>query len=636
MLDKLLLHREESIGINIDGGTPKFIGAVSQESANEFIAKKKHNFSEDEQVSTLLLHGKYSHRLMLEAFRFAGIHEVNSLSFPQLLELLVTVKYENQYLWEVIFDTAEDVIEPLKSKSKFHEENLNPDYYNFSSRFPFVFKSLIVCFGQHIGLPNLQSYLLDSHWKESYRMVGRVTENNNDLEKNRVYTYCMEALTNIYPTGDIGRYFPFTLSGEHARAHPKYQPYYEGSGSIVKKVSEPHSVGEYHSWDDYILQTKDIPYISPEMQFLEACCSGSVDTICTLIKSQSEKLHIIWHGLQLAIENNRKEVIALVLNEKIITSRDLQFFLVSIAESGHNEILKLFLDQGVNINFANNKKRSDRYDSVIRSPLIAAVKTGQYETVVLLLEHGINFECDCSPFHLNTALTTAIKYGHKNIAQLLLERNPSRAWLCVKNSDGKNAHDLLQEKQETQWGDIRVTLNELLDQNPTLLNQSHQEFNKATGISPEKVSLVEPTINLKSTQWANQGIEAAQKNSLKEQLNNYINRIEVIQNKNFSHGFLFFKQSRAMNRQANYLLAQSFLQQLNEGSPLHAIFSHINEQRNRLIHKNDLDANSNRGINSRHLNRVIVTAQKYVRAQNAKIEAQKKEKEDESNWFCRK
>lgn len=587
LLDKLLLHRERSVGINTDGGTPKFVGSVSHELADAFIAQKKHNFSEDEQVSRLLLHGKYSHRLILEAFRFASIHEDYALSFPQLLELLVTVKHENSSLWELICDTAKDVIEPIKSENKLQKACLNPDYYNFSSRFPFVFKSLILCFGQQIGLANLQCYLLDSHWKESYRMVGRVMENNNDLEKNRVYTYCMEALGTIHPVGDLGCSFPFTLSDEHAKAHPKYQPYYDGLETIVKKVSEPHSGGEYHSWDDYILQTKDIPYISPEAQFLEACCSSSGDSIRILIKKQDNKdeiRRIIWRGLQLAIENHKKEVVAALLNEKILTPKELERFIVELAHSGQNEVIKLFLDAGVTINFANNGSSGV---CVIRSPLIAAVKAGQYDTVVFLLRHGINFERERSPSHLNTALITAIKYGHKNIAQLLLEQNPSQEWLCAKNADQKNAYELLREKQGMQWNELRLKFNALLAQNSTVLNL---------------------------------------RNYLKEQLNDYINRIKILQNKTLNHGFYFFQQPHIMNVQADYLLAQSLLQQLNEDKPLGTIFTNIKEQRNQLIQRNELDEHYIRDLNSTRLNNIIVTAQKYLKAHKVIIEKSQEDK----------
>jgi hypothetical protein len=96
------------------------------------------------------------------------------------------------------------------------------------------------------------------------------------------------------------------------------------------------------------------------------------------------------------------------------------------------------------------------------------------------------------------------------------------------------------------------------------------------------------------------------------QLQAYVNRIDGTGPRpDFSHGFTLFRQSRAINREANYLLAKSLLQKIDSGNePLNTIFAQIDEQRQRLIVENRLNLRPGyveRGIRSDELAPLVRT-----------------------------
>lgn len=106
-------------------------------------------------------------------------------------------------------------------------------------------------------------------------------------------------------------------------------------------------------------------------------------------------------------------------------------------------------------------------------------------------------------------------------------------------------------------------------------------------------------------------------------LKKYITRIQShpsAQNKskpNFSYGFWFFKDSRAINRKANYLLAQSLLRQLTTTQDsIDTIFHDINTRRQHIIQQKGLNTHVDyceRGINSDELNGIIQKAEIYTK-----------------------
>lgn len=95
--------------------------------------------------------------------------------------------------------------------------------------------------------------------------------------------------------------------------------------------------------------------------------------------------------------------------------------------------------------------------------------------------------------------------------------------------------------------------------------------------------------------------------SLRNALQAYIKRVQD----NYGQGFLLFKHSRSLNRQANCLLAKWFLEQLeNSGlktnEQVRKIFENYEEQRKKLIHDNKLGVGlGNRGVNSTELKGII-------------------------------
>lgn len=285
-LDEILLAHEMRYGINSEGVTAKFVGPVKGRDAAKFV-KAGHTFGEDEQVSILSLHGKYSHRLSLEIIRQAV--EMGDLNFTldsgeqltqiQFLEMLNVVRVGAKdtpkdgriaVLWETVIDNLRDTMVAAKyevgqDEIKLRRNLLNLDNYSYSAVSPFVLKSLLTCFGDELELPNLQSYLLDSHWKQVEQMKLKMIEQDDRSQQLKkvpdddFYTYLMISLstpTSTYP-GDLGSKFPFTLNAFSASLQDKYESFsYDAPFGIKKKVmpSTSFSRGDpanYKSLEDY-------------------------------------------------------------------------------------------------------------------------------------------------------------------------------------------------------------------------------------------------------------------------------------------------------------------------------------------------------------------------------------------------
>ncbi len=213
LLDQLLLRNEMAAGINQEGYTPEFYGIIDYDTADSFVAEG-HIFSENEQIDNILLHGKYSHRLMFEVIRKAsecGDLNLNSsqqqLTHKQLLEMLVLVDYNENNLWAHLLDNTDDTTyftPALDADEIDYSHNIGalfrPQNYCYSSRSPFVFKSLLTCFGTELELPNLQHYLLDSHWKQVRKITDRALESDKEgklterLSPSDLYTNCVKSL----------------------------------------------------------------------------------------------------------------------------------------------------------------------------------------------------------------------------------------------------------------------------------------------------------------------------------------------------------------------------------------------------------------------------------------------------------
>ena len=126
--------------------------------------------------------------------------------------------------------------------------------------------------------------------------------------------------------------------------------------------------------------------------------------------------------------------------------------------------------------------------------------------------------------------------------------------------------------------------------------------------------------------------DAAAVFELKNMLTDYIKRIrgEASDDEqiDFTRGLWHHKESRAVNRKLNYLLAKQLLQELNNGHSIASTFENIEQKRNELLAKNSLIAHDRNyierkghffyhqtGVNSQQLNTIIDQAQTYIEQQ---------------------
>lgn len=285
LLDKILLQREMKSGINKEGVSAKFLGFVDKEFADPFVASG-HIFTENTLISQLLMHGSFSHRFALEVVR-QGVkngrlslkynNNTEELSMQEFLTLLTYTYYSDGYtiinipplwtsLWSLTIDDVGDSISP-HGNELFGENLCNPDNYSFSSRSPFVLNSLLLCFGKELGLPNLQYYLLDSHYKTAYYMVYRLKYRSKlpEITDNIFYMYCMQELS--LAGDEPGKFIDvsFTLSKMDMRKYLYSSYEYFNSehpigcltGIVKRKAELPKPNGYWPSLFHYINKKTD-------------------------------------------------------------------------------------------------------------------------------------------------------------------------------------------------------------------------------------------------------------------------------------------------------------------------------------------------------------------------------------------
>ncbi len=232
VIDQVLLKAEQELGLNKQG-SPIFIGFINSDQANSFI-EEGNLFKEDESVSRLLIHGKNTHRLtilaLIESLKGTQFQDIKP---ETLLKLLVRANISQQSAWTYLLDTNENIGRSPSS---------DPNTFNYNSRSPFVFNSLILCFGNHFDLPNLMCSMRDSFWKSAYEMVSQVQKNNPSSEKiskATIYTMIMKDLVNVGKLSNIGQDFSFTQASKEAALDPKYTPHPSNINGIKTKESDP-------------------------------------------------------------------------------------------------------------------------------------------------------------------------------------------------------------------------------------------------------------------------------------------------------------------------------------------------------------------------------------------------------------
>ncbi|MBS0627875.1 MAG: hypothetical protein JSS09_06650, partial [Verrucomicrobia bacterium] len=230
IIDEVLLKEEQKIGLNLRG-SPIFVGFVDSEKANPFVMGGN-TFKEDVSVSRMILHGKNSHRLAILAFAnsLKGT-EFEGISPRNILQLLIQAKISGHPAWAFLLDTNSNI--PRMSAP-------NSDFFDYNCRSPFVLNSLILCFGDKFGLPNLTHCMRDSFWKSTNKMIEEVQKNlpNTEISKASIYLTIMLELVALGSLSDVGQIFSFTKSDTIAALDPKYIPHPNNIEGIKVKLSK--------------------------------------------------------------------------------------------------------------------------------------------------------------------------------------------------------------------------------------------------------------------------------------------------------------------------------------------------------------------------------------------------------------
>lgn len=185
ILSKLLLKREQKRGSK-QQVNPVFVGIVKPKEAERFI-RKEGLFSEAAGDGSLMLHGKEIHRLIFEVLmeavkqgKIPGLsQEPGDLTQETLIKMFMKAKVkatkngEDNFIsmWDFLIDGFNEwgtYIDPKKEK---RTSLLDQTKYTFSSRVPFNFQSILLCFADE-KLPTLSKYLRNSTYKQGFKFVA--------------------------------------------------------------------------------------------------------------------------------------------------------------------------------------------------------------------------------------------------------------------------------------------------------------------------------------------------------------------------------------------------------------------------------------------------------------------------------
>lgn len=137
------------------------------------------------------------------------------------------------------------------------------------------------------------------------------------------------------------------------------------------------------------------------------------------------------HPLEIAAKNNRMDIVELLIEYGASPETAIH----SAAASGNLELLKYFLNLGVDVNhFELNKK----------SALGEAARQGNFEMVDYLLEQGA--EVNLQYGQQNTALIDAVNYMEMDMAWYLIENG---ADIHIENHTGTSALDYMRNYQDS-------------------------------------------------------------------------------------------------------------------------------------------------------------------------------------------
>lgn len=247
-IDSFLWKKMEiPLKINLEG-SPVYVGGVDTLESNQFVASC-HIPSEDPQIANLNLHGVYSHRLLFQILKESLKDHPKFKDFPpkQIPNLLICTRCSTLYgskgtnLWVHLMDTGSDMYHAMGGDNSRETISLEEKNYSTSSRSPFIFNSLLLCFGSELGVPYLQRVLLEGFWSATDEMVERVAKmvgkQIEDQEiKDSLYlgTNAAHQCYSIFSVTDIAEGEVGTLSSEERINDAKYAQFPGQKSPFIK------------------------------------------------------------------------------------------------------------------------------------------------------------------------------------------------------------------------------------------------------------------------------------------------------------------------------------------------------------------------------------------------------------------
>lgn len=256
LLEKVLLKREQATGLNV-AGVGVFDGLVAGKEVGKFM-RFGNMFKENVREGIFLLHGKNSHRLALEIIREAvrlGFVDSRGIDDGEVFRLLSGTFFSQGIsgdfpAWVLAFDMVSDTSLVCRGGDVFDDES-----YSFSACSPFVLNSLLLCFAQD-ELPNLNSYLLDAHYKYFAQRIAEVEKIESGIDRRDLFLYLTRAQfdgVGFYEAGNLRGNSFLQMDGE------KYEEFSEEFDDKIKRKKPSETLKKpYVSVQDYIESYKTI------------------------------------------------------------------------------------------------------------------------------------------------------------------------------------------------------------------------------------------------------------------------------------------------------------------------------------------------------------------------------------------
>ena len=167
---------------------------------------------------------------------------------------------------------------------------------------------------------------------------------------------------------------------------------------------------------------------------MKACENDLLSVVEVLLEQYSANVHVQCHigtnAAFIAVSNCNMDILELLIRYGVDVNMLFSFFyeylLIWACFIGEEEAVAFLLGHGANVNV-----RLSRADE---TPLIMAVRGGYFKIVTLLLLH----DADINAMDKNgrSALFLACKYGHEDIARMLMSFKPDLDLFAIGNVGG--------------------------------------------------------------------------------------------------------------------------------------------------------------------------------------------------------